>query len=79
MAGVDWRALEAKEVEPPFKPAVESDESVASFDPKFTSADVRAFGEEAALDVLEGFSFSPPPELEVSGLPKPDLVLLGVI
>lgn len=29
---------------PPFKPVVESDESVANFDPEFTSADVREAG-----------------------------------
>ena len=29
---------------PPFKPVVESDESVANFDPEFTSADMRQIG-----------------------------------
>lgn len=41
---VDWKALAAKQVEPPFKPTVESDESVAYFDTEFTSADVREMG-----------------------------------
>lgn len=36
---------------PPFKPSVESDESVANFDPEFTSADVRDAGpDEMDLD-----------------------------
>ncbi|KAH8105944.1 Pkinase-domain-containing protein [Cristinia sonorae] len=38
---IDWEALSRKQVTPPFKPVVESDESVANFDPEFTSADVR--------------------------------------
>ena len=29
---IDWVALAAREVSPPFKPYVESDESVANFD-----------------------------------------------
>lgn len=38
---IDWKALALKQVTPPFKPVVESDESVANFDPEFTSEDVR--------------------------------------
>ena len=38
---IDWEALSRKQVTPPFKPVVESDESVANFDPEFTTADVR--------------------------------------
>ncbi|KLO11260.1 kinase-like protein [Schizopora paradoxa] len=37
---IDWKALAAKQVTPPFIPVVESDESTAYFDPEFTSADV---------------------------------------
>lgn len=33
-----------KQVTPPFKPAVESDESTANFDPEFTTADIREVG-----------------------------------
>ena len=33
-----------KQVTPPFKPVVQSDESVANFDPEFTTADVRDAG-----------------------------------
>ncbi|KAH9918231.1 Pkinase-domain-containing protein [Epithele typhae] len=41
---IDWEALSKKQVTPPFKPVVESDESVANFDPEFTSADMREVG-----------------------------------
>lgn len=44
---IDWEALSLKQVTPPFKPVVESDESTANFDPEFTSADVREVGFEA--------------------------------
>lgn len=37
-------ALARKEVTPPFKPNVESDESTSNFDPEFTSADLRDVG-----------------------------------
>jgi hypothetical protein len=43
---IDWDALSRKEVAPPFKPDVESDESTANFDPEFTSADLREAGVE---------------------------------
>ena len=46
---IDWKALALKQVTPPFKPVVESDESVANFDPEFTSADLR----EAGLDPMD--------------------------
>ena len=35
-----------KQVTPPFKPVVESDESTNNFDPEFTSADIRDVGVE---------------------------------
>jgi protein-serine/threonine kinase len=38
---IDWKLLAAKQVTPPFKPVVESDESVANFDPLFTSSDLK--------------------------------------
>lgn len=46
---IDWKALALKQVTPPFKPSVESDESTSNFDPEFTSADIRevAFAELA--------------------------------
>ncbi|KAK1228898.1 Serine/threonine-protein kinase [Marasmius sp. AFHP31] len=37
---IDWHLLSLKQVTPPFKPAVESDESTANFDPEFTTADI---------------------------------------
>lgn len=46
---IDWRALSLKQVVPPFRPVVESDESTANFDPEFTSADVR----DAGIDIFE--------------------------
>lgn len=50
---IDWDALARKQVAPPFKPVVESDESVANFDPEFTTADVRDAGPEGILDLDE--------------------------
>ncbi|KZT74293.1 Pkinase-domain-containing protein [Daedalea quercina L-15889] len=50
---IDWKALALKQVTPPFKPAVESDESVANFDPEFTSADVRDAGPDEITDLDE--------------------------
>lgn len=41
---IDWVALSRKEVTPPFKPSVESDECTANFDPEFTSADLNEVG-----------------------------------
>ena len=35
--GVDWNALEALRVEPPFKPKVESETDITNFDTSFTS------------------------------------------
>ncbi|EMD40811.1 hypothetical protein CERSUDRAFT_45181 [Gelatoporia subvermispora B] len=50
---IDWDALAKKQVTPPFKPAVESDESVANFDPEFTTADVREAGPGDFMDLDE--------------------------
>lgn len=41
---IDWAALAAKQITPPFIPQVESDESTACFDPEFTSTDLRDVG-----------------------------------
>jgi len=41
---IDWKALSLKQVTPPFKPLVESDESTANFDPEFTEADLKEQG-----------------------------------
>ncbi|ODN74163.1 hypothetical protein L202_07615 [Cryptococcus amylolentus CBS 6039] len=37
-ANIDWDALYKKQITPPFKPIVDSDESVANFDPEFTNS-----------------------------------------
>lgn len=62
---VDWEALAHKRIPPVFKPLVESNESVANFDPEFTNADVHE---------VAGFSLSddedPGPESVAS--PEPD-------
>ena len=46
---IDWKALAAKQVTPPFIPVVESDESVDNFDPEFTSADLN----DAGIDLFD--------------------------
>ncbi|KAG9036475.1 hypothetical protein FRB95_008773 [Tulasnella sp. JGI-2019a] len=43
-ATIDWKALALKQVTPPFKPSVDSDESTANFDPEFTEADLKEQG-----------------------------------
>ena len=45
---IDWELLAQRAVPPPFKPYVDSDESVANFDPEFTEANLL---EEAPHDV----------------------------
>ncbi|KAF9449894.1 Pkinase-domain-containing protein [Macrolepiota fuliginosa MF-IS2] len=49
-SGIDWEALARKDIAPPFKPVVESDESVNNFDPEFTSADISNMSLEDELD-----------------------------
>ncbi|EIW82260.1 Pkinase-domain-containing protein [Coniophora puteana RWD-64-598 SS2] len=49
-AAIDWSALLLKQVTPPFKPVVESDESTANFDPEFTTADVGDMDLDIHLD-----------------------------
>jgi serine/threonine protein kinase SCH9 len=41
---IDWHALALKQVTPPFIPDVESDESVACFDPEFTGMSLEDLG-----------------------------------
>jgi protein-serine/threonine kinase len=41
---IDWELLYKKQITPPFKPIVDSDESVANFDPEFTSATLQEAG-----------------------------------
>ncbi|EPQ29007.1 uncharacterized protein PFL1_03297 [Pseudozyma flocculosa PF-1] len=46
---IDFDALSKKQLTPPFKPLVESDESVANFDPEFTETDLRE------MTIIPGF------------------------
>ncbi|KAI5480751.1 AGC/Akt protein kinase [Pseudohyphozyma bogoriensis] len=57
-SSIDWDALAARQVPPPFKPFVDSDESVSNFDPEFTEANL---WEEAPHDVnFEDFDDNDP-------------------
>jgi hypothetical protein len=62
-AGLDWDALERREVEPPFKPTVASETDITNFDATFTSEpaeltppDPSELGEDKA-DEFADFSF----------------------
>lgn len=59
---IDWTLLANKQITPPFKPVVESDESVANFDPLFTSSDLRdipfEWGQSAAASSTSGSAHS---------------------
>ncbi|KAH9179804.1 Pkinase-domain-containing protein [Lactarius sanguifluus] len=48
---INWDALARKQVTPPFKPVVESDESSANFEPEFTSADISQIGLAGELNL----------------------------
>ena len=41
---IDWDLLYRKQITPPFKPIVDSDESVANFDPEFTNSSLQDAG-----------------------------------
>lgn len=47
---MDWEALAHKRIPPVFKPLVESNESVANFDPEFTNANIREIANFAVSD-----------------------------
>ncbi|KAH8830237.1 Pkinase-domain-containing protein [Flagelloscypha sp. PMI_526] len=49
-ASIDWKALSLKQVTPPFKPVVESDDSTDCFDTEFTGADISDFVEMSDED-----------------------------
>ncbi|WFD33499.1 non-specific serine/threonine protein kinase [Malassezia cuniculi] len=54
---IDFEALARKQIPPLFKPLVESDESVANFDPEFTSAgstELKRFNDEAHMHAPAG-------------------------
>ena len=61
-APLDWKALSLKLVTPPFKPVVESDESVANFDPEFTTTDLN----DSVLGVNDFLDDNDPSEAWVS-------------
>lgn len=61
-APIDWKALSLKQVTPPFKPVVESDESVANFDPEFTTTDLN----DSVLGVNDFLDDDDPSEAWVS-------------
>ncbi|KAL1405855.1 Serine/threonine-protein kinase [Vanrija albida] len=44
---IDWDLLYKKQITPPFKPIVDSDESVANFDPEFTNSSLA----DAGIDI----------------------------
>ncbi|KAK4051080.1 Serine/threonine-protein kinase [Microbotryomycetes sp. JL221] len=52
---INWEMLAARQIPPPFKPYVDSDESVANFDPEFTEANLF---DEAPVDVTFGNPYS---------------------
>mmetsp|Transcript_2829 Transcript_2829/g.3187 ORF Transcript_2829/g.3187 Transcript_2829/m.3187 type:complete len:529 (-) Transcript_2829:611-2197(-) len=63
--GMDWKLLEAKKIEAPFKPDVKADDSVANFDTCFTDelaqdtfVDTSALSKEATSN-FDGFTFQP--------------------
>lgn len=70
---IDWEALAARQVTVPFKPYVDSDESVSNFDPEFTEADIL---KEAPQDLgsfqddsdLSGAWLDHPPTLNTSSI-----------
>ncbi|KAK0562912.1 Serine/threonine-protein kinase [Tilletia horrida] len=51
---IDWEALAAKRITPPFKPLVESDESTANFDPEFTEMNLSEVAIMPDFDGVEG-------------------------
>lgn len=46
-SAIDWDLLYRKQITPPFKPIVDSDESVANFDPEFTNSSLADAGVQA--------------------------------
>ncbi|KAL7410380.1 kinase-like domain-containing protein [Mrakia frigida] len=64
---VDWVALASKQVTPPFKPVVESDESVANFDPEFTSTSVQSANPFEEDDPIEGWVNQPSNGINAAG------------
>lgn len=56
-SAIDWDLLYKKQITPPFKPIVDSDESVANFDPEFTNSSLA----DAGVQPWEEDDFQPSP------------------
>lgn len=59
-ASIDWDLLYKKQITPPFKPIVTSDESVANFDPEFTNSSLTDAGIAPGGDDEEEHYSQPP-------------------
>lgn len=59
---IDWELIASKRIQPPYSLALESDEDVRAFDPKFTSMASQftpaADPEFATSNYFQGFTFS---------------------
>lgn len=79
-ADVNWDKLLKKEIQPPFKPAVESEQDVSNFDPNFTGQELRTshgtLGKDESPELsstlqqeFKGFSYSEESSLSKSMKP----------
>ncbi|BGP40423.1 Serine/threonine-protein kinase [Rhodotorula kratochvilovae] len=76
---IDWELLAARQIPPPFKPYVDSDESVANFDPEFTEAnlfdeaphDVEWDDDDPSADWIERAHELGKREVAMEGGPRP--------
>ncbi|TRM68345.1 putative serine/threonine protein kinase [Schizophyllum amplum] len=51
---IDWNLLALKQITPPFKPLIDSDESTANFDTEFTNADIsEIIGDDTESEIDE--------------------------
>lgn len=69
---VDWYALLHKQIPPVFKPLVESDESVANFDPEFTNTNLREVAKFAVFDDEDDEDANLPLNVPVREAPRKD-------
>lgn len=70
---IDWDALAHKQIQPVFKPLVESDESVSNFDPEFTDTDLRDVAAFAIPELdVDSASYAAVQEVKSSSDPKED-------
>ena len=59
---INWKDIEERKLEPPFKPTVQSDSDVANFDKQFIDADVDAKSMQESLPwkkdiIYDGFTY----------------------